>query len=444
MEQEALFADEVVAEGSERQPREPDPKAAPRLVTADREQLELRPLDLDSLISQDHRARVVWQLVERLDVSAFYEWIKARGSHPGRPPTDPKVLIALWLYATVEKVGRARAVDRLCREHDAYRWIRGGVPINHHMLSDFRVAHESALDRLLTHLLTVLATQGLVDFRRVAQDGMRVRASAGEGSFRRRKKLNKLLAAAEDRVATLKRQLHDEEGETPARKRAAQERAARERVERIERALNELKEIEAMRAQQKGGKRSRSQPRASITDAEARKMRMGDGGFRPAYNVQLATDTKSQVIVGVQVTNGGDHGAVEPMLDELEDRTGKKPEEYLVDGGFADRFTAEETAGRGIKLYAPVPKRAGYDPHQVRDTDSEAVAAWRRRMKSKEGKEIYKERAAAAEHSNADLKSLRTLDHFNVRGLGKVTCIALWNVIAYNLLRWIALGGGTS
>ena len=437
MEQERLFADEGPAAG-DRGGKVEAPRGAPRLVTADREQLELRSLDLDSLLAHDHRARTVWQLVERLDLSAFYDWIKARGSHPGRAPTDPKVLVALWLFATMENVGKARALDRLSREHDAYRWLRGGVPLNYHMLSDFRVDHEKALDALFTQLLAVLSEQGLVRLERVAQDGMRVRASAGEGTFRRRKRLKKILRAAKERVELLKHQLHDVDAPSRPRQKAAQERAARERVERVDRALAELKEIEEMRAEQTGGRKSRSEPRASSTDPEARKMRMGDGGFRPAYNVQLATDTESQVIVGVQVTNVVDQGAVEPMLDELEERLGRYPKEYLVDGAFAVKFTVEETARRGVTLYAPVGARGNEEPHRVRDGDSQTVAAWRRRMKSKQGKEIYKERAAVAEHTNADLKTWRTLDRFNVRGLNKVSCIALWSALAYNLMRWVA------
>jgi hypothetical protein len=283
-----------------------------------------------------------------------------------------------------------------------------------------------------------------VRLKRVAQDGMRVRASSGESSFRRRKRLQKLLRAAREQVEASKRQLHEAEAPTTATQQAARERAARERAERVERALAELSELEQMRAEQTGGNKSRSAPRASTTDPEARKMRMGDSGYRPAYNVQLATDTESLVIVGVQVTNLVDHGAVEPMLDELEFRTGHRPPEYLVDGGFVDRFTVEETAQRGVTLYAPVARRGtDPDPHRVRPTDSQPVADWRQRMKTAAAKEIYKERAAVAEHTNADLRTWRTLDRMPVRGLAKVTCIALLNAITYNVLRCLALGVGT-
>jgi transposase len=418
----------------------------PRIVTAERRQVELRPCDLESLLPADHRARSIWALVERLDLHRFYESIRSRVAEPGRPATDPKVLIALWLYATCEGVGSARELARLCEEHDAYRWLRGGVPVNHPTLSDFRTGHESALDELFTHVLAALAKAGLVQLQRVAQDGMRVRASAGKSSFRRAKRLREYLDRARAQVAAVKAagERGDEDEERSARVRAAQARAARERTERVERACAELEKVQAMRARQRGGKRSQGEPRASTTDAEARTMRMGDGGYRPAYNVQLATDTASRVVVGVQVTNAGtDGGQVGPMLEEIARRLGKRPEEYLVDGGLATEASVQEVGQQGVTLYAPVPERKQiHDPHAPRAHDTPEVAAWRQRMGSAEAQQIYRERAATAETVNADLKTWRGLDRFVVRGLRKTLSIALWSALAYNALRWIAVTGG--
>src|SRR5207237_203801 len=154
---------------------------------------ELRPFDLDSIIPQDHRARLLWRAVETLELSTFYEPIKSREGTAGRPPGDPKVFVALWLYATMGGVGSARELERLCTEHRAYRWRCGGVAVNHHTLSDFRVDHGQALDDLLTQTLAVLMERKLIALTRVAQDGLRVRASAGRSSFRRKKKLRHYL-----------------------------------------------------------------------------------------------------------------------------------------------------------------------------------------------------------------------------------------------------------
>jgi len=421
----------------------PQAVGVPRFVTAERRQMELRPCDLDSLLAPTHRARAIWDIVERLDLAAFYASIRARGAEPGRPATDPKVLIALWLYATTEGIGSARELARLCDEHDAYRWLRGGVPVNYHTLSDFRTGYAQALDELLTQVLAALTKAGLLQLKRVAQDGMRVRASAGKSSFRRQPRLEQCLDLAREYVAEVKAAGAREEGGRQARERAARERAARERAARVDHALEELEKVKAMRAQQWGGKRSQGEPRASTTDAEARTMRMGDGGYRPAYNVQLATEVASRVIVGVPVTNAGtDGGQAEPMLTEIEQRTGQRPAEYLVDGGYTTEASVEEVSRQGITLYAPAPHpKAIADPHAPRPHDSPEVAAWRQRMGTTEAQAIYRDRAATAETVNADLKTWRTLDRFLVRGMRKTLSVALWNVLAYNILRWITLAG---
>lgn len=416
---------------------------SPRLVSADRSQIEFRPVDLESLLPRSHRARAVWAMVEKLDLSRFYEPIRSRGSEPGRPGTDPKVMVALWLYATISRVGSARELDRLCQDHRAYVWMRGGVTVNYHTLSDFRVEHGKALDDLFTQLLAVMADQGLITLgRRVAQDGTRVRASAGAGSFRRRERLEGFLKVARERVDTLKKQtLEEVDTQRSARRKAAQERAARERLERVEKALEQLSQIEEQRKEWNGGHKPKGEPRASTTDPEARKMKMGDGGFRPAYNVQLSTDTESRVIVGVDLTeNGTDYAQCAPMIEQIEERTGSKPAEVLTDGGYISKESVDEIAEASVTLYGPLPERkTSPDPLVVKPTDSPAMRALKERMASEQGKETYKERAATAETVNADLKIWRSLDRFVVRGKKKVTCVVLWNVLAYNLLRYLAL-----
>jgi transposase len=417
-------------------------KAKPRLVTADRSQVELRPLDLDALIPSTHRARAVWAFVERLDLSKFYEPIKARGSLAGRSATDPKVLMALWLYAISQGIGSARVLEQLCDEHDAYRWLRGGVPVNYHTLSDFRTENEAALDDLFTQILAVMTQQGLITLRRVAQDGMRIRTSAGASSFRRRERLEELLAAAREQVEAVKKQAREEiDTQRSARKRAAEERAVRERKERLEKALEELKRIDAQKAQMKGGHKPKGDPRASMTDPEARKMKMADGGFRPAYNAQLATDTESRVIVGAAITEDGtDYAHCAPMMEQIGQRTGSKPKEVLVDGGFTSKESVDAVAEAGVALYGPAPKRKWKeDAYTINSGDSEAVRAWKERMTTPEGQELYKQRGATAETVNGDLRTWRGLSRFLVRGKSKVRCVLLWSVLAYDMMRYFAL-----
>jgi hypothetical protein len=334
-------------------------------------------------------------------------------------------------------VGRARQLDRLCASHDAYRWILGGVTVNYHTLSDFRRRHEVAVDALLTESLGVLLHEGLVTLERVAQDGMRVRASAGAASFRREPTLTQCLAAAEAEVERLKREADDppdepSAGGRSARKQAAAERAARERLKRVQRALAALP---AARAAKPKGKEE--QARVSTTDPDARVMKMADGGYRPAFNVEFGSDTANQFIVVVDVVNvGSDMAQLGPGLDQVEARCGQVPGAALVDGGFAATGQITAAEQRGVTVYAPVrqPKDPTRDPHQPRPGDSEEVATWRLRMGTDDAKAIYKERAATAECVNA-LARLRSLACFWVRGLPAVRCVALLVALTHNALR---------
>jgi transposase len=413
--------------------------SAPRVVEADRSQLELRPFDLDSIIPHDHRARLLWRAVETLDLGAFYERIKSRVGTAGRPPGDPKVFVTLWLYATMDGVGAAREVERLCRDHGAYRWICGGVPVNYHTLSDFRVDHGDALDELLTQVLAVLMERKLITLHRVAQDGLRVRASAGSGSFRRKKKLKEYLKEARVQVEAVKKLAEDPA--LNAREKAARERAVREREERVKAALGALQEVETKRrVEYSGGRKAKGEPRGSLTDPEARKMRMANGGFSPGYNAQFATDAHSGIIVGVSVTNSGsDSGQASPMIEQIERRTGEEPQAYLVDAAYTDKASVDTLDAMGVTLYGSLVARWGKDPFTPQLTDSAAVSVLRKRMGSKEGKEIYKERSQLSERVNADVRTYRTMDRMLVRGAGKVLCVALWNALALNLMRWFAL-----
>jgi transposase len=306
--------------------------------------VELRPACLEELLHDKHRARSLWAAVEQLDLTRFYAEIDSRDGGAGRPAIDPAILITLWLYATSEGVGSARELERLCESSDAYRWICGRVSVNHHTLSDFRVAHEAALDELMTQVLGALMHEGLVTLRRVAQDGMRVRASAGAKSFRRERSLRECLKNARQQVRDVKQQLTSEGGATTRREAAAKLRAAQEREVRVRKALAQLARVR----ESKDSRTPREQARTSTTDPESRVMRMADGGYRPAYNVQLATDTKSRAIVGVRVINRGvDAGQIEPMLEQVQQRTGRLPDEHLVDGGLREAGVDRSRGGAG-------------------------------------------------------------------------------------------------
>lgn len=407
-----------------------------RLRRPDRNQALMQPCWLDEVLAADHQARTVWAVVEKLDLSKFHEPLKARGSDPGRSATDPKLLVALWLYATMEGIGSGREIARLCECHDAFRWLCGGVAVNYHTLNDFRVGHEKALDDLFTEVVAVLTHKGVVSVKRISQDGTKVRANAGSGSFRKEGKLREHLAAAKAHVEAVKRLADD--ATISAVKRAAQERAAREREERIAAALAELPKIQEDKNRSRDKKSMARAPRASTTDPEARVMKMPDNGFRPGYNVQLAVDPGSRAIVGAAVSNARtDTREAEPLREQVERRTGRKVEEHLVDGGYVQKDRIEQAEARGTKMYAPVPN-ARKDPkvYEVKKTDGPGVAAWRQRMAAEEGKRIYAQRGSTVETVNADLKMFRGLSRIAVRGLKRVRSQVLWSALAYNLLHF--------
>lgn len=411
-----------------------------RILRPNRHQIEWRPMVLDALLPEDHLARVVWAYAEGVDLGPIEVRFRSVQGRAGRPVCDRRVYFALWLYAMFDSVGSARRLAKLATEHAAYLWLCGGVPVNYHELAAFRTEHPEWLDGLLTESMATLMAEGLMTLERVAQDGVRVRASAGTSSFRRAGSLEKCLEEAEEQVATLRRELDSDPAGATRRQAAARERAARERAERVQRALEELPKVGARRREK--NKRTR-EPRASTTDAEARVMKMPDGGFRPAYNVQFATDTASQGIAGVEVTNAGsDGGQLLPMVEQIERRTGTTPKEMLADGDFAKKEDIEALAAppREVTVYAPVraSKKAGGAPHAPRPSDGPAVADWRQRMATPEAQAIYKERASNAECVNADVRN-HGLTRFLVRGLAKVRAVAIWQALAHNVRRIVRL-----
>ncbi|MDH2351067.1 IS1182 family transposase [Bradyrhizobium sp. SSUT112] len=412
------------------------PLGAPRLREPERDQIALRAVDIESLIGEDHPARLFWAYVEELDLSELENRIKARGDHPGQPATSPRLLLALWLFATSEGVGSARALARLCENHDAYRWLCGGVSVNYHMLADFRVGCADLLDRLLGEHLTALAQAGLVKLETLAQDGVRVRASAGAASFRREATLDRHLALAETVVEDLKREVDARSDASNQRARAAKERAARERSERLKAAQTALAEIKQQRKEREEKRSNGKKPkeaRASTTDADARVMKMADGGFRPGYNVQVASAAGEQFVTDIKVCNtGSDRGLMRPMLERQRTRPGGLPKDHLVDGGFGSAEDIEWAHAEGIDIFCPpTQSKHGTDPYLPRRGDGPGVLAWRARMASDEGKAQYKPRSICecihARWRNWNLRQL------TVRGIEKVRAVVLWYALTNNI-----------
>lgn len=425
----------------------------PRVLRPDREQLYWDMIDLESQIEADHLARVVWAFVDRLDLSALYGAIRARDDVAGRPTADPKVLLALWLYATAEGIGSARALERLCQYHAAYRWLRGGVPVNYHGLADFRAAHGDFLDRVLTESVASLAAAGLITLDEVAIDGTKVAASAGRSSFRGGEALDRFDTVARARVARLRAELEGDPGASERRRRAAADRAAQDIADRVEAArkkLAALQEEKRQRARRHAKEEAeKAAPKASTTDPDARVMKMADGGFRPAYNVVICATPKEQVILSIAATDRrNDMGIAQPTVGKLIARYGQAPKRLLLDTRAATRdeiiALAHNDAGPVTVYTPPSPdqrtataesqrKRRWYRRHEPLE-----IQEWRARMASPEGRAIY-HRRRGIETVNGDVKN-HGLRRFVLRGLEKVRCEALLHAIAHNLRRARSLG----
>ena len=460
--QQGLFGEGDQPHGAVR--RQPAPAdGPPRVMSPQRKQVELRAVDLESLLAPDHPARCVWAFVQALELAPLYARIKSVAGRGGAPAIDPAILVALWLWATIDGVGSAREVDRLCERDDAYRWICGGVGVNYHSLANFRTEHEAWLDAQLTRSIASLLDRRLVTLNVVAQDGLRVRAHAKASSFRRREKLAELHAQAQAQVQALKRELTEDASASARRKQAAIERAAREREQRLAQALATMDKLEHKPVPQPkkpkpSKRRGRSgdgdpggsggtaakpepEPRVSTTDADSRIMKMADGGFRPAFNAQLAVDADTQLIAAVAVTNSGsDMGQMSPMHQDIQQRYATTPDHWLADGGFTKLQAIDELTERGTQPVLPPPRSRNpdIDPLTPKPTDSPAQAQWRAFMASDFAKALYIQRGASVECANAQLRR-RGLSRFNVCGLVKARAVVLWHALAHNLMRMRSL-----
>lgn len=495
---------------------------APRLLEPVRDIIELRAASLDSLLSPDHQARLIWSYVVQLDLSELEARIKAREGVPGHPAITPHLLLAVWLYATSEGVSSARLLERLCKSDAAYQWLCGGVGVNHRTLGEFRVDNGDLLNRLLTQSVVALAAEGLIDLDMLTQDGVRVRASAGAASFRRRETIEQQIADLLPVVEALTKEVDSDPAanEQQLRKRRAQK--AQERLSRLKAAIVKVAEIEAQQPKEnpekppkqsqkpsKAKKPSKNRtkkkasepqaapqsttpplqsenkedvsrpeaasqsenpsqpapdgepaqkhhstgaqdvkkpkpPRASTTDPDARVIKMPDGGFRPAYNMQIASVAGGQIIVAVDIsTSSSDRGLARPMLEKINATYGVLPKRHLIDGGFAKNEDIEWAYGVNVDIYCPpITNKHNTDPYAARDTDGPGMSALRQRMSSEEGKAIYQERPI---HECINARGRKFgLTQLTVRGqdkaLNELTLVALTNnILQGDRLRQIRL-----
>ena len=333
-------------------PRE-EAQRAVRLKQINRQQMLLRPVEVEKLVEQDHPVRAIWELVGRLDLGPFYVDIEAVEGVAGRPVWDPQLLISLWIYAYKDGVSSAREIARLCEYQPAYQWLTGLEVVNYHTLADFRIRQKEALDQLFIEVLGVLSHEGLITLQRVMHDGTKIKACASDKSFHRKATIGDHLRLAREQV----RQMGDPHSEELSQRVAkAQQRALREKQERLEEAIRALEEMEASRSEAS----EKKETRASSTDPEARVMLGAKGAYGPSYNVQISTDAKAKIIVGVGVTQAAtDAAELKPAVERIEANMGEKPKQMVVDAGLTNQATLEAMTEKQVDLIGALPERRG-------------------------------------------------------------------------------------
>lgn len=412
-----------------------------------RNQIEIQFNALDMLLPANHLARNVWQFVENMDLRPCFDYVHTFIGCDGRPATSPKILLAVWVYSILDGNCSARKLETLCKSHDAYKWIVGGAPINRTMLADFRSKNISKFEELLTNCLAVMFKAGLISDVDFAQDGTRIKANAGASSFKKEDSLIKL----KEEIKSYIKSLQDEiEGAYEKREKEKKIRIEKERLERVEEALKML-EIEREIKKENGEKNNDrvseedlKKVKASITDPCVRKMKMGDNGFRLAYNVQFATGLDSRVIFGVDVVNSLDSGTAPRLMAKVHNRLNKlnmsPPKNWIADGAYSgkDDINAVAELFPNCRYYAPPTGCTLEQAKKPGKKDSRAVKNWRNMIDNPEVNKIYKKRCSTAEFSNAQVKNFGFRE-FLVRGLEKVKGMAFLHALAQNFSRYFDL-----
>jgi transposase len=414
--------------------------AAPRYRLIDRSRVST--VSLDEQLPDDHPVRLLWDFVEALDLTVFQRPAKAVHGHPGAPLLPIPLLFALWLWATIEGVASARLLTEKCTRDLPYQWLCGGRAVNYHSLADFYADQGVALREQFIEHIAALRQQHLITLTQVTLDGRKVTANASKDCYRREGTLQRHLEEATEHLRRLESQ---RDPAATAGQAAARRRGARARQTRLQQALAVVHQRQEHRRQINRPTSPPPEARANETDPDVAKMKMPDGGYRQAYNVETVTDVASGLIVTVAVTNqGSDNGQLGVLLEQLHQEQQTRPQVVLVDSGFAALEDVESLEGEQVQVLMP-PKnekqeqKAGRDPYARKRRDSAAVAAWRARLGEPAARQLYRRRAPVAEGVHAQ-QANHGWRRFRLRGLAKALVETLWQALAHNVRRLLAQG----
>lgn len=421
-----------------------------KLKTASREQFEFRQSCLDQLVPDDHKVRLIWDFVDEMDLSICLDGISSFYGGRGRPSIDPKILLTLWIYTIIDGNASARKLEELCLNHDVYKWICGGVSISRTVLAEFRSVNPRKFEELLTNCLAVMLKNNLISDTDFAQDGTRIKANAGMNTFRRENSLKELQSELSEHIDFLRNEEKKAPNAYEKRKALEKTRRAIEKKDKIKVAIKNLEQYRCEKIE--NGTRNHNKPtqkeledvRVSTTDPEVRKMKMGDGGYRLAYNVQFATGLDSRVIYGVDVVNTLDPGTAPRLMAQVNYRLQSlkmsEIKKWIADAAYSAKNDLITIANLfpNCLFFAPPKPHKQIDPKKHLKNDHAAVVTWRNLIGSNQINELYKKRCSTAEFSNMHVKN-QALTEFFVRGLVKVKGKAFLHAISMNISRAIDL-----
>lgn len=421
-----------------------------KLKTSIRNQYQFQQLCLDQLVPDDHKVRIIWEFVSNMDLSVCLNDIWTFQGESGRSAIDPKIFLTLWIYTIIDGNASARKLEELCQNHDVYKWICGGVSVNRTSLAEFRSKNPHKFDELLTQCLAVMIKNEILTDTDFSQDGTRVKANAGNNSFRREGTLKELEASITKYIRDLREEEKSVSNSYEKKKIEEKKRFALEKSNLVKEALQNLHEARCQKII--NGKRNNNKPtekeledvRASTTDPEVKRMKMGNGGFNLAYNVQFATGLDTRVIYGVDVLSILDPGAAPRLMAQVQERLEKlnlnKIKNWIADAAYSAKNELITVAQLfpDCFYFAPPQEKDEANAKKHRKTDCEVIKKWRDSIGSDPVKEIYKKRCSTAEFSNMHVKN-QSLQEILVRGRIKAKGMAILHAISQNVSRFMDL-----
>ncbi|MGV8947967.1 MAG: transposase [Candidatus Paracaedibacter sp.] len=326
-------------------------KQQAKIYEARRNVITLETVDWLSLIDAEHPARRIIRVLDQFDLTQLYEKITSEKSCQGRPAIDPKIMLAIMVYAAMMGITSSRAIASHCKWEPGFRWILGyGLIVGYVTISTFRKEAGKCLDNILTQVITAMVAVGVVDLEEVILDGTKIKANAGRRSFHTEEELEQLKKEISDKLAkvTIEEQKINHKSRLDNQEKRIQK--ALDQIPGIQKVLNE-----SAKKRKKGTKAKEA--KSSKTDPDARQMRFADGAKGPGYNAQFRTASKIGVIVEVQVIQRrNDSNMLTPMLDSFEFRYGYSPARILGDVNYCVKEDIEKVLRRGMEVYYPQTK----------------------------------------------------------------------------------------